>query len=422
MIKTITIKKSDSILRGRFKLPASKSISNRILIIQALSGNEMTIDNLSEADDTVLLKKLLNLIHSPNGLKKVTEIDAANAGTTFRFLTAYLSIRPGKWMLTGSERMKQRPVEVLVEALQRLGADISYLAKHGYPPLLIEGKALRGGEVTIESGISSQYATALMLIGAVLPTGLTINLKGKQVSSPYRDMTVQLMKIFGIQIHTNKRNIRIFPGKFIPASYSVEADWSAAAFWYEAVALSSVADIFLEGLTGASIQGDAILPELFQTFGVNTTFYPDGVRLQKVPSKIDGFYYDFSDHPDLAQAVIATCAGLGIRSRFEGLGSLLIKETDRLRAMKNEIEKMGIKVNNPSVFPGMPIIDLEPVKQLSPSDLYFETYGDHRMAMALAPLAMKGNKLKIRNPEVVSKSYPGFWEHLADAGFDISQP
>lgn len=418
-VKTCIVGKDDRRLTGEITLPASKSISNRLMIIHALCGGDFMIRNLSRSDDTWLMIKALEMIRRPRRDGRVQEIDVGNAGTVLRFLTAFLSIHPGKWMLTGSERMKQRPVGILADALNTLGASIDYLGKPGYPPLLITGRRLTGDTVTVNPGVSSQFVSALLLIAPYLPNGLKIRLHGKWVSTPYVTMTIRLMEQCGARIKTGSRTIRVYPGKFNPPLLTVEADWSAAAFWYEAAALAEEVNITLNGLAADSLQGDAVLPDLFRNFGVMTTFLPDGIRLTKVPARTDGFFYDFTDHPDLAQAVIATCAGLGIRGRFEGLKSLRIKETDRLRALIHELEKSGapIRAASPQTFSHA--IDLDTNRLQLNSGICFETYSDHRMAMALAPLALRMGSLKIRNPDVVIKSYPDFWDHMLQLGFNL---
>ena len=416
-MKSIIITKPDKILRGSIMLPASKSISNRLLMIRALSGNDFPIGNLSEAEDTRLLEKLLETVLQGIGRKKVVELDAANAGTVMRFLTSFLAMTPGKWVLTGSDRMKQRPIGILADAMKHLGASIDFLAKPGFPPMLITGSELHGKELTIDSGISSQFTTALLLIGPYLPDGLILHLKGKTVSSPYSEMTIRLMQLFGAKVKQGKTRIHVQPGVYEPHEVSVESDWSAAAFWYEAAVFAEEVDLELLGLRFESLQGDAILPAIYQNFGIRTEFTGQGIRLTKLNKKIDGFYFDFTDFPDIAQAVIATCAGIGIRGRFEGVQSLQIKETDRLRAMKNEIEKLGIKVAFSGESDLITALEIKPTKPAFPAGLTFETYGDHRTAMTLAPLAMKTSSLKIRNPDVVVKSYPDFWEHMKSLGF-----
>lgn len=388
-------------------------------MIRALCGKDFIIKNLSEADDTILLHKLINDIHNRQERKHVPELDTANAGTVMRFLTAWLSMKPGKWVLSGSERMKQRPIGILAEALKQLGASIEYLAKPGYPPLLISGTEIGGREVTIDPGVSSQYTTALLLIAPYLSKGLILHLKGKKVSFPYVDMTIRLMQLFGAKVKAGKTRIHVHPGAYHPCEYTVESDWSAAAFWYEAAVFAEEVDLELKGLKFESLQGDSILPVIFQNFGIRTEFTDSGIRLTKVEKKIDGFYFDFTDCPDIAQSVIITCAGLGIRGRFEGLKSLQIKETDRLRALKNEIEKLGIQVVTSDKSDDMPAMEISAFKSVVQNGLTFETYGDHRMAMTLAPLAIKSGPVKILNPDVVVKSYPDFWEHMVTTGFEI---
>jgi 3-phosphoshikimate 1-carboxyvinyltransferase len=418
-MKSIVLSKPDKTLKGSIRLPASKSISNRLLMIRALSGKDFNINNLSQADDTLLLQKLLEIVLSGTTRKKVVELDTANAGTVMRFLAAFLPMIPGKWVLTGSDRMKQRPIGILADAMKHLGASIDFLAKPGYPPLLITGGPVRGRELTIDTGISSQFTTALLLIAPYLPKGMVLHLKGKAVSSPYADMTMKLMRLFGATVRQGKSRIHVKPGSYIPFELTVESDWSAAAFWYEAAVFAEDVDLELLGLRFESFQGDAILPVIYQNFGIRTEFTDRGIHLTRIHKKIDGFYFDFTDFPDIAQAVIATCAGIGIRGRFEGVQSLQIKETDRLRAMKNEIEKLGIQVSFSGDDNLIKTLEIKPAKPAFPLGLTFESYGDHRTAMTLAPFAFKTGSIKILNPDVVVKSYPGFWEHLKSTGFEI---
>jgi len=419
-MKSLLVSKPDKSLVGRLTLPASKSISNRLLMIRALSGSDFRITNLCKAEDTQLLLKLLETIATSPQRKRVPELDTANAGTVMRFLTSFLAVGDGKWVLTGSERMKQRPVGVLVEALKHLGASIDYLSKPGYPPLLIQGRTLRGNEITIDAGVSSQFTTALLLIAPGLANGLNLSLKGKMVSASYAEMTINLMRKFGIEVKQGKTRIRVKPGVYKPVDCQVEADWSAAAFWYEAAVFAENVDLELNGLSANSLQGDAILPEIFANFGIQTAFTDRGIHLTKTYKKIDGFFFDFTDYPDIAQAVVATCAGLGIRGRFEGVKSLQIKETDRLKAMKNEVQKLGIQVDTSGQGDLISSLEIKPGKPAFPAGLSFETYGDHRTAMSLAPFAFKTGTLRILNPDVVAKSYPGYWEDMKTMGFIIS--
>jgi 3-phosphoshikimate 1-carboxyvinyltransferase len=419
-MKTYTIRHETGVIRGHVSLPASKSISNRLLMIAEMCQVPFKPDNLSVAEDTLLLQKLLDLVRKNREAGKVVELDTLNAGTVMRFLAAYLALVPGTWMLTGSDRMKQRPVGVLVEALIQLGASVDYLGKPGYPPLLIKGRQLFSREIAIDPTESSQFASALLMIAPLLPEGLCLRLTGKPVSLPYIRMTLKLMEKCGIKISENKGRIRIHPGSYKPVRIRVESDWSAASFWYEVAALSSHCDIFLEGLDEHSLQGDAVLPGIFTNFGVKTSFSGNGILLQNFKTKPAGFYFDFSDHPDLAQPVIAICAGLNIRGRFEGLGSLHIKETDRMRAMKHELEKLGVNVKLVGPGPYSTALELEPSRLALQEHGIVETYGDHRMAMTFAPLALVSGAMKIRNPDVVGKSYPDFWDHLRQVGFIVS--
>lgn len=418
-MKTLIITKTDKTLKGRILLPASKSISNRLLIIRALSGKDFPIEGLSESDDTILLQKILTGLQAGNGRKKIVEIDTQNAGTVMRFLTAYLSFQPGKWLLTGSDRMKQRPIGALVDALRNLGADVDYLSRIGYPPLLIKGNPLQGSETTIESGISSQFCSALLMIAPYLPHGLVIHLKGPAVSIPYIDMTLRMMEYFGVRYSKTRHQIRVKPGTYSERDFKVEADWSAAAFWYEAAAMADEVDLDLVGLNKESSQGDSILARIYQDFGVITEYRKEGIHLTRVRKKIDGYYFNFSNYPDIAPSVITTCAVLGLRGRFEGLQSLKIKETNRLLALRNEFEKLGVSISLESAQGVIPFLEFKASPIKSKTDITIETYGDHRMAMTFAPIALKTGSVRITNPDVVRKSYPRFWEHLGEVGFEI---
>ncbi|MGA3013513.1 MAG: 3-phosphoshikimate 1-carboxyvinyltransferase [Bacteroidales bacterium] len=421
-MKTIEIKKKDRNLIGSVRLPSSKSISNRLLIIQSLSSESFNIQNLSDSDDTMLLCELLEKIHKQKGQSSLIEIDTANAGTVMRFLTAYLSMIPGKWILTGSERMKQRPIGILVDSLKSMSAQIDYLSKLGYPPVMIHGSHLKGREIIVDPGISSQFVSALILIGPKLPNGLTLHLSGPAVSFPYVRMTVGLLKTFGIPVIQERSRIFIPEGNYRPTEFYVEPDWSAAAFWYEAAALADNVDLELVGLSKNSIQGDSIASETFRAFNVVTEFTEKGVRLTKSNQNLSGaqFKFNFSDHPDIAPAVITTCAILGIHGMFSGLKSLQIKETDRLMALKKEYEKIGIVAETYSTGNLIPALEIIGNEVPQNPDLEISTYGDHRMAMTFAPLALLFGKINIDDPEVVTKSYPGFWDDLVSVGFEIT--
>jgi len=285
---------------------------------------------------------------------------------------------------------------------------------------MIKGKPLKGGNIKVDAGISSQFISALLLIAPILPGGLSIWLQGQAVSFPYINMTLRLLNYFGIDTVKEKNKIIVPETSIKGKNFIIEADWSAASFWYEAAALADEVDLILEGLRKDSLQGDSILVNIFQNFGVMSEFLKNGVRLTKVKKKPDGFYFDFSDYPDIAPAVITTCAALGLRGRFEGLKSLRLKETNRLRALENEFKKLGLKLESGSPSDLIPIIEFFNPQFDSNNDLRIETYGDHRMAMTFAPLALKLGSIKIENPDVVSKSYPQFWENLSSLGFELA--
>ncbi|MBE0647203.1 MAG: 3-phosphoshikimate 1-carboxyvinyltransferase [Bacteroidales bacterium] len=429
-------------LAGTIALPSSKSISNRVLLIRTLSPIPFEVENLSEADDTMLMQQLLNQIETAT---PPVSIDCRNAGTVMRFLTAYLSLKPGSWLLTGSTRMQQRPIGILVEALRSLGASIEYEGTPGYPPLRISGKELKGGAVTVDVSISSQFVSALLMIAPLLPEGLTISMTGEQVSSPYVEMTTGIMKEFGIVTERKEESIMVHPGRYTAkrltgGRYSVEADWSSAAFWYEAAALSGSANITLPGLRKNSLQGDSVLAKLFRPLGVETTFEGEGVKLiceqsacrntkyeirNSVPASIQESPFaamDLKAFPDLALPLIVSYAALGIPARFTGLHHLKVKESDRLHAIVTELERCHISIGNPASgiietaaypLPGSSLSSALPVT--------IETYGDHRIAMAFALLAIKTGTIRMSDPSVVSKSYPGFWEEMRRLGFEIAK-
>lgn len=419
-MSVLQISKKDNKLYGAIRLPSSKSISNRALLINYLSGCLSDINKLSEADDTRLMQNLLHTIEETNPSNGFTELNCQNSGTVMRFLTALLSIKTGAWRLTGNGRMYQRPIGTLVEAIRRLGADIIYLGKEGYPPLQINGKTLIGGKLAIDSSISSQFISALLMVAPVLEDGLELILQGKISSKPYIDMTLGVLKKFGVQSEFTGQTIRIKNQPIRKKNITVEPDWSSAAFWYQMVAFSEKAEILLHGLRQESLQGDAILPEIYRSLGVKTEFKKEGARLIREGEIANQFEYDFTDCPDLAQSVIVTCAGLNIQGNFTGIESLRIKETDRLSALESELRKLGVECEVVSgsgfqisgfVARQLPITDYR-----SP---IINTYGDHRMAMAFAPLAMIFSSIQIKDPEVISKSYPGFWEDLGGVGFIV---
>jgi len=391
-------------IRATINLPASKSLSNRALIISALSGKDFEpdsyrVENLSEAEDT---KILLNAIQSIDEL-----IDVGAAGTAMRFLTAYFAVTEGEKILTGTERMKQRPIAPLVEALKSLGADIEYLGNTGFPPIRIKGKQLTKNEVEVDGTISSQFLSTLLMIAPVLENGLRITIKGNLVSKPYAEMTVALMKHFGISVSWKENTIEVAHQKYIPQPYKVEPDWSAAAFWYSVVALSKDAEITLSDLQKNSLQGDSVVPELMKQFGVETEFLKDGIIIRHSAFNIkhSTLNIDFIDFPDLAQSLTVLAAALDLKIQFTGIENLKVKETDRIAALQTELKKFGkefIKEGNYYTLEG----------QFKKSEQTIETYDDHRMVMAFAPLAWICGSINIQNPETVKKSYPDFWGDL----------
>ena len=397
-------------------LPASKSISNRALIIYALSGGSQMPQNLSDCDDTEVIIHALRFMP--------TEIDIKAAGTAMRFMTAYLSVMKGTHTLTGTERMKHRPIGILVNALKALGADIKYAGTDGYPPLQITGKTLKGGLLSIPGNVSSQYISALLMIGPMLKNGLTLQLTGDIISRPYIDLTLWTMGEFGADAEwTSADTITVKPKPYQDREYFIENDWSGASYWYEMVALSSNQDseIKLTGLMGGSKQGDSVTRYIFSLLGVKTTFetkkegVPQTITLKQSGRCVSRLDYDFVNSPDLAQTFVVTCAAKGIPFHFKGLSTLKIKETDRIEALKKEMRKLGYVLHD-----------------VNDSELYWDgercepsmeegidTYDDHRMALAFAPYALVAEGLKINNPHVVTKSYPHYWEDLKQAGFKI---
>jgi len=407
--------KPDRKLHGRITLEGSKSLSNRALIALALSGAraEDWLQNLSVSNDTAALQRLLG--------EQPHTCDAGDAGTTFRFLTAFLALRPGVQVLTGSPRMRERPIGALVEALRTLGADIAYLERVGFPPLRIgpPGQLCRNGNhVRIDAGVSSQFLSALLLIGPYLPGGLRLTPEGRLVSRSYLDMTLHLMRFFGADAGWENQTLVVQPGTYRPRMLRIEADWSAASYWYAMAALAEDAGLTLTGLSEKSWQGDAVLVPLMAQFGVDTVFTPEGLMLQKRERRTPPeFEFDFLECPDIAQSLAVVCAGLGVSGCFSGLETLVVKETDRCAALTAELAKAGVAFR---VLPHRRAVYELRGKAQWHTPPRFATYGDHRMAMAFAALGMLGT-VRIEQPAVVRKSYPAFWDHLAQAGFILQK-
>ncbi|MCR5469853.1 MULTISPECIES: 3-phosphoshikimate 1-carboxyvinyltransferase [unclassified Prevotella] len=399
-------------------LPASKSISNRALVIYALSGGKNLPQNLSDCDDTdVIIKALRDMPE---------EINIKAAGTAMRFMTAYLSVTKGTHVLTGTERMKHRPIGILVDAMKALGADIKYVETAGYPPLRITGKTLKGGLLAIPGNVSSQYISALLMIGPMLKNGLTLQLTGDIISRPYIDLTLWTMREFGAEAEwTSADTITVNPKAYQDREYFIENDWTGASYWYEMLALCKGRDseIKLTGLMDGSKQGDSVTRYLFSLLGIKTTFetkkegIPQTITLTQNGRCVPRLEYDFVNSPDLAQTFVVTCAAKNIPFHFKGLSTLKIKETDRIEAMKREMRKLGYVLHDAN--------DSELYwngERCEPSlELGIDTYEDHRMALAFAPYALTTEGLIINNPQVVTKSYPHFWDDLKNVGFKIEE-
>lgn len=400
------------------RLPASKSISNRALVMNALAGSKVMPDNLSDCDDTRVILDALS--------RMPETIDIGAAGTAMRFMTAYLAVTPGCHTLTGTERMKHRPIRALVDALRYIGADIAYEGEEGYPPLRINGRRLEGGRLEIPGDISSQYISALLMVGPVLEHGLELRLTGEIISRPYIDLTLCMMRGFGADAEwTDVDTISVRPVPYGARPFFIENDWSAASYWYETLVLArdGESEVRLDGLTDGSRQGDSAVKYLFSMLGVRTVFktrergVPTTVtlkRVEPVPPRLD---YDFVNQPDMVQTFVVCCALAGVPFRFTGLASLKIKETDRVEALKTEMRKLGYVIRETAA--GELSWDGERCRQAD--DLVINTYEDHRMAMAFAPAAIVFPGLKIDQPQVVSKSYPHFWDELRRAGFTITE-
>lgn len=393
----------------RLRLPSSKSISNRALILNALSNSPYPVENLSNCDDTqVTIAAFRPETHL---------IDIHAAGTAMRFLTAYFSGKTGEWTLTGTARMRQRPIRLLVEALRSLGAKIEYLGEEGFPPLKISGRKLTGGALTLAGNVSSQYISALLMVAPYMEQGLTLTLSGEVISRPYIEMTIQLMRQYGVSVCWEGEVIRIAPQTYTPTAFQVEADWSAASYWYEIVSLIPGSSIELSGLQHPSTQGDARIADFFKPLGVETQYLDTGARLVHTGNRRQRIELDLSDQPDLAQTLVVTCSLLDIPFCFTGLQSLKIKETDRIAALKNELVKLGYPIadRNDSV------LEWDGCHTAPQSTPAIDTYDDHRMALAFAPAAVRFPGLVVNHPEVVSKSYPDFWDDLKQNGFTVNE-
>ncbi|MCU4175697.1 3-phosphoshikimate 1-carboxyvinyltransferase [Carboxylicivirga sp. N1Y90] len=399
------LSKSNQPEQINISLPASKSISNRLLLLNALSYSALEIKNLSDSDDT---RVMLNALNADSN-----HFDVGAAGTSMRFLTAFLSKIVGEWTITGSERMKQRPIKTLVDALNQLGAKIEYIEKEGYPPLRIFGSALEGCDLELPGDVSSQYISALLMVAPTMKNGLNLTLTGDIISKPYLNMTLALMKEFGITANWSGNTIKIPQADYKPLKTSVESDWSASSYWYEIAALCPDMEITLKGLKKQSLQGDSNVQFIFDSLGVKTRFSQKGVTLSQHGSMVKKLKYDFVNEPDLAQTVAVTCCLLNIPFHFTGLQTLKIKETDRISALIAELAKLGFELTSNNIDN---LIWDGKKSKLENKEISIDTYKDHRMAMAFAPAILKENNVLINDPMVVTKSYPLYWQDLETIG------
>jgi 3-phosphoshikimate 1-carboxyvinyltransferase len=407
-VQTLLIKRKATV-DGRVKLlPSSKSLSNRALILGALAGDQSVVSNLSSARDTELMKRLIG--------SEDSTIDVMDAGTTMRFLTGYFSIKGLHKTLTGSARMKERPIGLLVDALRALGVEIAYVEKEGFPPMEINGfRKQKVDELEMPGNVSSQYISSLMMVAPVLPHGLTIRLTGQVGSRPYIEMTAALMRHFGATCEFEGSTIRVPPSTYTAKPYQVEGDWSGASYWFAFVALADKGAIQLDSVTDKSLQGDRAIVQVMDMLGVRATFNDQGAFLEK-KAHISKVEWNFAQCPDLAQTVLPVCAAKGIEGIFTGLESLRIKETDRIFALQEQLSKVGCRISEAS--PGTWV--LQPGGAPLPERMTVETYHDHRMAMGLAPLATLMD-LEISDPSVVNKSYPTFWDDMRGLNFGITE-
>lgn len=403
------VSKPDKTLKGSIVLPGSKSVANRALIIHALAYSPYPIENLSDSDDTRVMEKVFN--------SNTNYFDIGHAGTAMRFLTAFLSQIVGEWTLTGSDRMKQRPIGILVDALNKLGARIEYLENEGFPPLKIYGSHLKGCVLELDGSVSSQYISALLMIAPTIEGGLTLRLKNKITSRPYIDMTLRLMEQFGVKSVWKGNEIRIAEQSYKARPFSVEADWSGASYWYQMAVMADDVDVELIGLTTESLQGDAQIAKWFEQLGIDTVAIEKGSRLVKngkpLPKSLNP---NFIENPDVAQTFAVLCVMKRIPFHFTGLETLKIKETNRIAALQDELAKFGAQIAEPAhgelSWDGTLPLEKKAIPEI-------ETYHDHRMALAFAPACQIYGPVAILDPMVVTKSYPNYWEDLRKVGFEV---
>jgi 3-phosphoshikimate 1-carboxyvinyltransferase len=409
---SITLSHPSKKIQASIALTGSKSESNRALILQALSQGLVSVENLSQAADTQTLHHILN---AQLGTQNPQHIDVGPAGTAMRFLTALLATQLGEYTLTGSQRMKERPMGILVDALQKLGAHINYIEQDGYPPLLIKGPfEQKKAKISIQGNVSSQYISALLLIAPSLAKGLCLELEGELTSKPYVEMTLAMLHQVGIQHSWEGNQICIEQQDFKASTLVVEPDWSAASYWYALAALAQEANLSMPHLQAYSLQGDSKITELMANFGITSQFKNGELLLTKESKIPERKIFDLKDCPDLAQTLIVCCAALGHEATLTGLETLKIKETDRIKALQTELAKIGVTLIEKNLT-----YKIDCSKRVLPKKIQIATYEDHRMAMAFAPLALLIDEVEILDPQVVAKSYPHFWDDLKTAGFEI---
>ncbi len=401
---------SGGIIRSEAVLPGSKSISNRLVILEAVSGGKVKGLDHSAADDT------LNLQQSIRNLSG--NVNAGAGGTTFRFLLAYLAAKDGyEGMIGGTPRLNKRPVKPLVDALNALGADITYEEEYGFPPLRVKGRKLSGGSISIDGSISSQFLSALLLVAPTMKNGLELIPQRKIISFPYLKMTAEILNRCGISCTVSHKGVRVNSSSFSEVSIPVERDWSSASYWYNFAALSGKgAEISLPGLRTVSLQGDSLIAAVYEFYGIETKESPAGIIIKN--RGIESFHlgFDFTDQPDMAQTIAVTASGSRTHAMLYGLETLRNKETDRIQALRAELAKFGVKTTEP----GNGILETEARSAHFTGDIRIGTYEDHRMAMAFSALVLKCGTLGIENPEVVLKSYPGFWKDVEAAGISVT--
>ena len=424
MKQNIILTAKNKSISGTIHLTGSKSECNRALLIEALSNGKVKVENITDAADAVTLSAVLqsalksNAGNKTSGNLQPSTYNIGPAGTAMRFLTAFFTLQHGEIVLTGSERMKQRPIGILVDALRMLGANIEYSENEGFPPLLIKGDfEQKQKRISIKGNISSQYITALLLIAPCLPFGLELQIEGDLTSKPYVEMTLAMLQTAGIKHAWFDSVIHIDKQEYKQTSLHIEPDWSAASYWYAIAALGNEAELLLPGLTAYSLQGDSIITEIMANFGITSQFKDGGVYIKKEPKEVIRKIFDLKECPDLAQTIIVVCAALKVEATFTGLETLKIKETDRIKALQNELGKIGVKL----IEKGL-VYKLDCSERFIPEKVFIKTYDDHRMAMAFAPLALLIPEIEIEDAQVVEKSYPAFWKDLEKVGFALAQP